>query len=167
MRALAVTLICSAFAVTHANAQGCEREAFTGLVDQAKAELTALNTTNKQLFQAKLQVLKDSRGWSDKELVANATPFVRDETIAAFDDETKALLARIPELNVRPSRSVASLAGAVPSANAALEKRCAAIERLQGILGKVVESTRAKWAYMIGKLDVAIAAEGGNVGAAQ
>ncbi len=153
--------------MTQASAQDCERKAFTGLVEKARAELTALNMRNKQVFQAKLQGLKDNKGWSDREFLEQAIPFVRDEKIAAFDDETKALLARIPELSVRPSRSVASLAGALPSTNAASEKRCAAIKRLQGILGKIVESTHAKWAYMIGKLDAAIEDKGRNTDSAQ
>ena len=166
-RAVAATLFFSSLAVGQAHAENCGREAFVAVVEKAKAELTAINTAQKQLFQSRLQLLKDRKSWSAGDYVAKATPFIQDERIAAFDEQNNALLSRVAKLGVQPKQSVASLAGAAPSFKRSPDERCAMVNSLKEIMAKVIGNARAKWAYMIGKVDAAIETAGKGGEAAQ
>jgi hypothetical protein len=131
----------------------CDQAAFATVVSEASAQLTALNDASKKSFHGKLQALKSREGWSDADFVAKATPFVKDENIAAFDDANKALLAKVPQLG-GPSTVTASIA-AFPGADNQDAKHCAMLGELRGLMTQVIENTRAKWAYMLGKIDTA------------
>jgi len=134
-----------------AAAADCGREAFSTSVSQAAAELAALNAAQKTSLHEKLQLLKARRGWADGDFVAKATPFVQDAKIAEFDRGNKALLARVPQLG-----APASLAGAAPPLPGADGRNCAMLQELRGLMARLVENTRAKWAYMLGKIDGAL-----------
>jgi hypothetical protein len=127
----------------------CEQGAFAAVVSDASGVLAAMNEDNKKAFQAKLATLKAREGWADSEFAAKATPFVKDPTTAALDEGNKALLDKVPQLG-----------GAAGGESAAAEqiaaRRCAMLEELRGLMGKVVENTRAKWAHMLGKLDAVL-----------
>ncbi len=155
LRAGAAALISSFTLMADARAEECGREAFAAVVAEANAELTALNAAHKQRFQKKLQALKSHAGWSDGEFVAKATPFVKDQKIAGFDTQNKELLAHVPQLGAS-SQTVASLAGAAPSFDPPADKRCGMVEELRGLMSTVIENSRAKWTYMIGKVDAAL-----------
>ena len=164
LRAGAAALLFSLAMIADAGAQECGREAFAGVVSQANAELSTMNDANKRLFQEKLQLLKARAGWSEADFVAQATPYVRDERIAAFNAENQALLGRVSELGA-PGQSVASLAGVAPSFTASTDNRCAMLDTLRRLMAGLVENSRAKWAYMTGKLDGALQAAGGTASA--
>ena len=155
LRAGATALILSALTLGNANAGDCGREAFAAVVSEASTALTAMNETQKQSFHARLQLLKTRTGWSDADYVANARPFVQDDRIAAIDAETKALLAKVPELGASGQPSPA-LAGVVASIETSTDQHCAMLGQLRGLMAKVVENNRAKWTYMIGKIDAAL-----------
>jgi hypothetical protein len=134
-----------------AAAADCGRDAFAAVVSHAGAELTAMNTAQKAGLHEKLQLLKARQGWADADFVAKATPFVQDAKIAEFDQGNTTLLARVTQLG-----APAALAGAAASLPSAEDRSCAMLEELRALMGRVVENTRAKWAYMLGKADTAL-----------
>ena len=139
-----------------AGAEECGREAFAAVVGQVSAELAALNDQQKKIFQDKLAQLKTRQGWSDADYVAKATPFVQDTRIAAFDESNKALLGKIPQLGAGAAPAPA-LAGAVPSvAGPGGGQHCAMLAELGDLMAAMVENTRAKWGYMLAKVDSAL-----------
>jgi hypothetical protein len=155
LRAGAAAFILSSLTLANAYAGECGREAFAGVVSEASASLSAMNEAQKQAFQTKLQLLKSQKGWSEADYLANARPFIQDERIAAMDAETKALLAKVSELGASGQPSPA-LAGVVASIGPSADQYCAMLAQLRGLMAKVVESNRVKWAYMIGKVDAAL-----------
>jgi hypothetical protein len=137
--------------VSFAQTPACEQAAFAAAVSEAGATLSAMNEENKKAFQGKLLALKAREGWTDADYPAKATPFVKDETIAALDEGNKALLAKVPQLGGATDFALAGAAG-LP------DKRCAMLGELRGLMAKVVENTRSKWAHMLAKLDTALEA---------
>lgn len=129
----------------------CEQAAFASVVSNASGVLAAMNDENKKAFQAKLANLKAREGWTDADYAVKATPFVKDATIAGLDEGNKALLEKVPQLG----GAGVDAAGATASADVAA-KRCAMLEELRKLMGKVVDNTKAKWAHMLGKLDAAL-----------
>ena len=164
LKAGAAALLFSLAVIADARADECGREFFAGVVSKANAELSAMNDANKRLFQEKLQLLKARAGWSDADFVALATPYVRDERIAAFDSENQGLLGRVSQRGA-PGQTVASLTGVAPSFTASTDNRCAMLDTLRQLMTGLVENTKAKWAYMTGKLDGALQAAGGTASA--
>ena len=126
----------------------CEQAAFAAVVSEAGGALAALNDSNRKTFQAKLAALRSRERWTDGEYAAKAALYVKDETIAALDDSSKLLLERVPQLGGTQSADPA----AVPN----LARRCAMVEELRALMAKVIDNTRAKWAYMQGKLDAVL-----------
>lgn len=124
-------------------AESCDQPAFAKVVAEANANLTGLNEQNKNVFQEKLQALRTREGWSEADFPAKAMPFVKDETIAAFDAKSEALLAQISQLGGDGN-------------TASEEKRCGMLESLKGIMGQLVETTSQKWRHMFDKLDGAL-----------
>lgn len=131
-------------------ASACEQAAFQAVVGEASARLSAMNDENKRAFQAKLASLRAREGWSDADFPAKATPFAKDATTTALDEGNRQLLEKVPHLGggqgIETASAATDLAG----------KRCAMLEELRGLMGKVVENTRGKWAHMLGKLDAAL-----------
>ena len=138
-----------------AHAEDCGRDAFAAVVGDANIQLSTLNEANKKSFQEKLQQLKVRSGWSDADYVTQATPYVQDERIAAFDSDNKALLARIPQLGGVAQSTRALASAAVMPGNAA-DPRCAMLNELRSLMAKMVENTQAKWRHMVGKLENAL-----------
>ena len=138
-------------AMCGAAAAACDRDAFATVVSQASAELAAINNAQKTGLHEKLKLLKARQGWADADFVTKATPFVQDAKIAEFDQGNKSLLARVPQLG-----APASLAGAAPSLPSADDRNCAMLQELRGLMAQLVENTRAKWTYMLAKIDGAL-----------
>jgi hypothetical protein len=131
----------------------CDKTAFTAVVSEASAQLSAINAANKKSFEIKLRALKISQNWADGDFVAKATPFVKNEKIAAFDAANRSLLAKVPQLGKSAASNI-NLAS-LGSGGAQADKNCQMLSELRGLMSKVVENTRAKWAYMLGKIDAA------------
>ncbi len=149
--ASAAVLLLIPAATLSAAAADCGREAFSAVVSQASGELAAINNAQKAGLHEKLQLLKARQGWADGDFVSKATPFVQDAKIAEFDQGNKSLLARVPQLG-----APASLAGAAPTLPGTDDRNCAMLQELRGLMAQVVENTRAKWTYMLGKVDGAL-----------
>jgi len=150
--ASAVALLLALAATHSAAAADCGRDAFAGVVGQASAELAALNTEQKAWLNERLQRLKARQGWADADFIAKATPFVQSAKITEFDQGNNALLARVPQIGA----PAATLAGAVASLPATDDRNCAMLQELRGLMAQLIENTRAKWSYMLGKVDDAI-----------
>lgn len=132
----------------------CEQAAFAAVVSDASGVLAAMNEENKKAFQTRLASLKTREGWADAEYAAKASPFAKDQTTTALDEGNKTLLDKVPQLGAGANLETAGAAGG-PDLSA---KRCAMLEELRGLMAKVVENTKAKWAHMLGKLDAALEA---------
>jgi len=117
----------------------CSKADFETVVDEAAAALRNLNHQNTPQFQARLRQLKDKRGWSHEQFLLEASPFVRDEAIAAFDQKSEDFLARITQ------------AGQAQATAAALN--CGLLVELRGSLAALVDTQKAKWTYMFEKIN--------------
>ena len=121
----------------------CTKDEFEDVVDEAAAALRDLNSKNKPAFQEKLRHLKDKRGWSHDEFLKEAAPFVRDDKIAVFDNNSDRLLDDIS------SQGQEGADAATPD--------CAVLLDLRSRMKVLVETQSAKWDYMFKKLDAALA----------
>jgi len=143
MRAGLVGLIALVLALARAPAAfaetPCSKADFEAVVDEAAAALRSLNHENTPQFQARLRQLKDKRGWSHEQFLLEASPFVRDEAIAAFDQKSEDFLARITQ------------GGQSQVTAAALN--CGLLVELRGSLAALVETQKAKWTYMFDKIN--------------
>ncbi len=120
----------------------CTRADFESVVDNAAAALRGLNMKNKPAFQQKLRMLKEKRGWSHDAFLKEAAPFVRDERIALFDQQSERLLSDISTLGQEGAE--------------AETPDCARLLELRARMKVLVETQTAKWTYMFEKLDTAL-----------
>ena len=126
-----------------AAAAPCERADFEAVVDEAAGSLRDLNATNKPKFQAKLRVLKEKRGWAHEQFIKEAAPFVADDTINTYDQQSSSLLEKIA------TGGEAGAAAATPD--------CLMLDSLRASMKTLVDSQTAKWTYMNTKLDAELA----------
>jgi hypothetical protein len=124
-------------------AQGCTKAEFENVVDVAAAALRDLNAKNKPAFQEKLRELKDKRGWSHDQFLKEAAPFVRDDKIAVFDQQSERLLSDIS------SQGQEGADAKTPD--------CALLLELRARMKVLVKTQTDKWVYMFQKLDAALA----------
>ena len=122
-----------------AQAPPCSKADFEAVVDEAAGALRGLAQQNTPHFQASLRQLKSKRGWSDDQFLKEAEPLVRDEKITGFDRTSEDLLARIT------GAGQAGAAGATPD--------CALLVGLRASMAALVETQKAKWAYMFEKIE--------------
>jgi hypothetical protein len=126
-----------------AAAGDCQRADFEAVVDDAAAALRDLNMKNKPDFQEKLRKLKDKRGWSHDQFLTEAAPFVRDDKIAVFDQQSDQLLNDISSLGQEGAD--------------AKTPDCALLHELRARMKVLVDTQTAKWSYMFEKLNAALA----------
>ena len=117
----------------------CSKTDFEAVVDEAAGALRGLALQNTPQFQAKLRQLKTKRGWSDDQFLKEAEPLVRDEKITGFDEKSAELLARITDAGQ------AGASGGAPD--------CTLLVGLRASMAALVETQKAKWAYMFDKID--------------
>jgi hypothetical protein len=121
----------------------CAKADFEAVVDDAAGALRDLNMQNKPAFQEKLRQLKEKRGWSHDAFLKEAAPFVRDDKIAVYDQESERLLADISTLGQEGADA------ATPD--------CALLSDLKVRMKTLVDTQTEKWTYMSSKLDAALA----------
>ncbi len=124
-------------------AKECAKSDFEAVVDDAAAALRDLNLKNKPNFQEKLRQLKDKRGWSHDQFMTEAAPYVRDDKIAVFDQESEQLLNDIASLGQEGAD--------------AKTPDCALLHELRARMKVLVDTQTAKWTYMFEKLNAALA----------
>ena len=122
-----------------AQAPQCSKADFEAVVDEAASALRDLARQNTPPFQGKLRQLKGKRGWSDDQLVKEAEPLVRDDKIAGFDQQSHEFLLRIT------SGGQAGLSGGAPD--------CKLLAELRAVMQSLVDTQKAKWAYMFEKIE--------------
>jgi hypothetical protein len=121
----------------------CSKADFEAVVDDAAGALRDLNLQNKPAFQEKLRQLKDKRGWSHDAFLKEAAPFVRDDKIAVYDQDSERLLIDISTLGQEGADA--------PTPD------CALLTDLKTRMQTLVDTQTAKWTYMFSKLDAALA----------
>lgn len=125
-----------------AQLSGCERGDFVAVVEEAAGLLRDLNHEQRPRFQERLRELKDKKGWSHDQFMAEAVPFVQDEKISGYDARSAELLDRINRLG--------------ESGGAAPKLDCGVLIDLRGYMKALVDIQKEKWDYMFGKLDGAL-----------
>ena len=130
----------SAFSQTAAPAGQCAKADFEAVVNDAGAALRDLTQQNLPVLQGKLRQLKDKRSWSNEEFLKQAEPLVRDETVAGYDKKSEELVTRIA-------------GGGGQGETAATAPDCTLLTSLQGDLKLLVDTQKAKWTHMLGKVD--------------
>lgn len=121
----------------------CAKAEFESAVDQAAMSLRDLNNRNRPEFQSRLRALKEKRGWSDDEFLKEAAPFVQDDRIEVFDEESNKLLASISTMGTEGASAT------VPD--------CAMLAELRRLMSVLIETQASKWTYMFEKLDAELA----------
>lgn len=121
-----------------ARADTCQRADFEAVVDEASNTLLSQSKTNTPTFQAKLRSLKEKRGWSNDQLIKEGASFVRDDKIAAYDEQSEQLLVKI---NTQGGDS----------------SDCKVLADLKAAMATLVDAQNAKWKYMFGKIDAELA----------
>jgi hypothetical protein len=117
----------------------CSKAEFEAVVDEAAGALRDLARENTPQFQGRLRQLKAKRGWSDEQFLKEAEPLVRDDKIAGFDQQSEAFLSRIT------SGGQAGASSGQPD--------CALLAELRTAMRSLLETQKAKWAYMFEKID--------------
>ncbi len=135
-------LLALAGAEVVAQPAACARQEFETVVDDAAAALRDLNQKNRPAFQDKLRMLKEQRGWSQEQFMAEASAYVQDDRIVEFDQTSGDLLAKLN----RTGEAGASTAA--PDCNLLLD--------LRATMKALVETQTSKWVYMFGKIDAAL-----------
>lgn len=125
-----------------AGGEVCGKGDFEAVVDDAAGALRDLNLENKPAFQEKLRALKDKRGWSHDAFLKEAAPFVRDDKIAVYDQESERLLTDISTLGQEGADA--------PTPD------CALLADLKSRMKTLVDTQTEKWSYMFQKLDAAL-----------
>jgi hypothetical protein len=132
------SLACTIAAPAHAST--CSKGDFEAVVDEAAGALRDLVGENTPAFQARLRELKAKRKWSDQQFLKEAEPLVRDETIAGFDRKSEDFLVRITT-------------GGQEGASGAGAPDCALLSELRAAMTALVDTQKAKWAYMFDKVE--------------
>ncbi len=127
-----------ALPVPAAAQETCARTDFEAAVDEAGAKLRDMTQTNTPQFQGQLRQLKEKRGWSQDQFLKEAAPFVRDERIAALDEQSESLLIRINSLGQEGGSAAAP--------------DCKLLGEVRATMTGLVRAQEAKWAYMFQKI---------------
>lgn len=121
----------------------CGKADFEAVVEEAAGGLRELNTEKKPLFQEKLRELKTRRGWTHDQFMREASPYVRDQKIEEYDQNTEQLLGAIASMGQEGAN--------------ATKPDCALLLELRARMKVLVETQTAKWTYMFGKIDAELA----------
>jgi len=143
-RALGLFIFAWLMATIGVHAQGtCTKADFEAVVDEAAAALRDLNATHKPDFQERLRLLKDKRGWDYATFMKEAAPFVQDDRIREFDQQSAEFLGRINNLGTEGA--------------SAETPDCTLLIEVRANMNALVESQKSKWTYMFEKISKEIA----------
>ncbi len=139
LRTLAIVISVAACPAAYAQQGQCDPAAFRGAVAQASARITVLHEKNGPVFREQLQKLRAVNNWQEAEYLANAAPFVKDETTVSLDAANQALLTKVQSLDAAEATTESG--------------RCAMLAELKSTMEKVVSNTTAKWEHMLEKVN--------------
>lgn len=137
-----LTVLEGAAGLATAQPASCTRPEFESVVDSAAATLREINQKNRLAFQDRLRLLKEKRGWSQDQFMAEASTYVQDDRIAEFDQTSGELLAKLNSMGETGSSAAAP--------------DCRLLQELRATMKALVDTQTRKWAYMFQKLDVAL-----------
>ncbi len=120
----------------------CTPEDFAAAVDKSGAALRAYNAEALPKLKDKLKLLKDKRGWDDAAYEEKALEDLRDDHTAQLDADAEDLILKIDTLGRAPSEPPLD---------------CAKLAELDAAGLELLAVMKAKSAYMLTKLDAAIA----------
>lgn len=123
-----------------AHAADCTADDFAKAVDDAGAKLRAFNQANSPKVRAKMQLLRDKRGWSSADYESKAIEQVHDPRLAELDARANELLTAIDTLGQ-------------PPADAPLD--CRKLDELKNATANLLEVMAAKSEHMLARLDAA------------
>jgi hypothetical protein len=129
--------------VAQAQPTTCVRADFETVVDLASETLRELNQKNSAQFQGRLRQLKEKRAWSHEQFLKEAEPFVADDKITAYNEQTEDLLARIN--------------GSGGSVSTTAKPDCKVLGELRANMRSLVDAQTEKWMYMFAKIDAELA----------
>jgi hypothetical protein len=138
LRALAIIISLAVSPAAFAQQEPCGPAAFREAVATAGATISGLHEKNAAIFQENLRKLRVANNWQEAEYLANAAPFVKDDTIASLDSANQTLLTEVRSLDASNATSDSG--------------RCAMLAELKLAMQKVVANTAAKWDHMQDKL---------------
>jgi len=142
-RSVAMILMAASISTVADAQETCTRADFEAVVDDAAAALNELNAKHKPTFQEYLRQLKEKNGWDHDTFMKEALPYVRDEQIAKYNQETGDYLARISSLGEEGSTAV--------------KPDCKLLDHVKEAMEGLVAVQRAKWNYMFEKIGRALA----------
>jgi hypothetical protein len=120
----------------------CSRAAFEAVVAQAADKLRTLTQQHSPVFQGKLRALKDKRGWSHEQFMAEGARFVQDDKIADYEEKSSQLLDRINNASGGSGAAAAD---------------CQRLGDLRATMTSLVDIQTAKWTYMNATIDAELA----------
>lgn len=120
------------------SAETCDQNQIAAAIDSAGEKLRQLTVTTQPVLQAKLQRLKQARGWSDQEYEAKGYSALEDERTAKLDAQANRLLARLDTLS---------------NAEAAAVPDCSRITEIEAVSLELQATVRTKSQYVLARLD--------------
>lgn len=130
------------------HAETCSADSFGEAVDSSAAELRIFSAETQPKLKAKLQELRDHKGWTDAAYEARGLKLIHDTQLDAFDAQAGELLSKIDTLGSPETDT--------PEASATCEN----LTELKAASSELMAVMRAKSAYLITKIDREIAASG-------
>jgi hypothetical protein len=121
----------------------CERVDFETVVDLASETLREINQKNTAQFQGRLRQLKEKRAWTHEQFLKEAAPFVADDKITSYNEQSEDLLARIN--------------GTGASSSATAKPDCNVLAALRQNMQALVDAQTEKWLYMFSKIEAELA----------
>ncbi len=131
-----------ASAAPGAVAATCTAEDFAAAVDRSGSSLRAFNETALPALQEKLKQLKERRGWSDAEYEDKGLGNLRDARSNQFDTDAEELIVKIDTLGRPPPDKAPD---------------CSKLTELDAASLELLAVMKAKSAYVISKVDAALA----------
>ncbi|WP_333795114.1 EipA family protein [Hyphomicrobium sp.] len=131
-----------------ARAETCSADSFGEAVDSSAAELRVFSAETQPKLKAKLQELRDHKGWTDAAYEARGLKLIHDAELDAFDAQAGELLSKIDTL------------GSPETDAAEASATCENLAELKAASSELMTVMRAKSAYLIAKIDREIAASG-------
>ncbi len=119
-------------------AETCDQSQTAAAIDSAGEKLRQLTTATQPLLQAKLQRLKQARGWSDQEYEDKGYSAIEDERTAKLDAQANRLLARLDTLS---------------NADAGAASDCSRVAEIEAVSLELQATVRTKSQYVLAKLD--------------
>ncbi|WP_244534545.1 EipA family protein [Hyphomicrobium sp. CS1GBMeth3] len=137
-----------ALATLPARAETCTADSFGDAVDGSAAELRAFSAETQPKLRAKLQALRDNKGWTDADYETKGLKLVHDAQLDAYDAQAGELLSKIDSL------------GSPETSGEEASTDCSSLSELKTASSDLMAVMRAKSVYLIEKIDREIARSG-------